>query len=67
MKLCWEDPTDIRNATGSGIVASPSKSGIELMLRHIGIARWFEIPIRIPDMPRDYLDRWRSSWLIEVG
>lgn len=67
IKLRWEDPTDIRNATGSGIVASPSKSGIELMLRHIGIARWFEIPIRFPDMPRDYLDRWRSSWLIEVG
>ena len=67
VKLRWEDATDIRNATGSGIVAIPSKSSIELMLRHIGIASWFEIPVRTPDMPCDYLDHRRASWLMGIA
>jgi SAM-dependent methyltransferase len=68
VKLRWEDATDIRNATGSGIVAIPSKSGIELMLKDIGVASWFEIPMRTTDMPRDYLLAGRrASWLIEVA
>jgi SAM-dependent methyltransferase len=67
VRLRWEDATDIRTATGSGIVANPSKSSIELMLRHIGIASWFEIPVRTPDMPRDYLDHRRASWLMEIA
>jgi|GEM_PF-1131528 SAM-dependent methyltransferase len=67
IKLRWEEPADIRNAIGSGIVASSSKSSIDLMLRHIGFAGWFEIPLRTTDMPRDYLDRERASWLIKVA
>lgn len=66
VRLSWEEPSDIRSASTSGIVACPSKSGIELMLRHLGVAEWLEIPIRTADMPRDYLDRERASWLIRV-
>lgn len=67
IKLRWEEAADIRNATGSGIVAHPSKSSIDLMLRHIGVARWFEIPLRTTDMPRDYLNHERASWLIQAA
>jgi len=67
IKLRWEDPTDIRNAVSSGIVAHPSKSSIDLMLRHIGVAKWFEIPLRSSDIPADYLDNLRASWLIKVA
>lgn len=67
IKLHWEEPFDIRAASSSGIVASSSKSSIELMLRHIGVDEWFEIPIRSTDMPRIYLDGRRASWLIKVG
>ena len=67
IKLRWEEPADIRDATRSGIVASPSKSSIDLMLRHVGVAKWFEIPLRTSDMPRDYLDHRRASWLIKVA
>lgn len=66
IKLHWEEPNDIRSASSSGIVANPSKSSIDLMLKHIGVAEWFEIPIRTTDMPRDYLDHRRASWLIKV-
>jgi len=67
IKLRWEEPTDIRNAVSSGIVAYPSKGSIDLMLRHIGFAKWFEIPLRSTDMPADYLDNLRASWLIKVA
>lgn len=64
--LDWEEPRDIRSADAAGIVAYPSRSAIELMLRHIGASRWFEIPIRSGDLPRDYLKGKRASWLITV-
>jgi len=66
IELRWEEPTDIRNASSSGIVAYPSKSAIGLMLRHLRVTEWFEIPLRTTDMPRDYLDHRRASWLIKV-
>jgi 2-polyprenyl-3-methyl-5-hydroxy-6-metoxy-1,4-benzoquinol methylase len=66
IKLHWEEPDDIRSAHNAGIVAYPSKRAIDLMLKHIGVAEWFEIPIRTTDMPRDYLDHRRASWLIKV-
>jgi SAM-dependent methyltransferase len=66
VRLRWEEPVDIRAASSSGIVAYPSKSSIDLMLRHIGVAEWFEIPIRTTDMPPDYLEHRRASWLIKV-
>jgi tRNA (mo5U34)-methyltransferase len=66
IKLSWEEPTNIRSASSSGIVAHPSKSAIDLMLKHIRVTEWFEIPLRTTDMPRDYLDHRRASWLIKV-
>jgi SAM-dependent methyltransferase len=65
LKLQREEPVDIRAASAPGVVAYPTKSSIDLMLRHIGAAEWFEIPIRT-DMPRDYLEDKRASWLIRV-
>ena len=56
MKLLWESANDVRNATGSGVVAIPGESSIELIVKHTGAATWFEIPVRTPEMPRDYLD-----------
>lgn len=67
IKLLWEEPTDIRTAVTSGIVVHPSKSSIDLILRHIGVAKWFEIPLRSTDMPADYLENLRASWLIKVA
>ncbi|HET7209286.1 MAG TPA: methyltransferase domain-containing protein [Terriglobales bacterium] len=66
VKLRWEQPTDIRKAIDSGIVANPSKGSIGLMLRHLGFPKWFEVPLHTSDMPRDYLDHKRASWLIQV-
>lgn len=66
IKLNWEEPLDIRAAAKAGIVAYPSRSGIDLMLRHLGAAEWFEIPVGSTDVPQDYLDGWRASWLIKV-
>lgn len=66
IKLTWEEPFDIRASSISSIVVCPSKSSVDLLLRHIGIAEWLEIPIRTADMPRDYLDHTRASWLIKV-
>jgi len=62
----WEEPYDIRNATRPGMVAYPSKSGLDIMLRHIGAAEWQELPMRTADMPADYLAQRRASWLIRV-
>ncbi|MDQ4146101.1 MAG: class I SAM-dependent methyltransferase [Pseudomonadota bacterium] len=64
--LKWEESTDIRTATNSGIVARPSKKSVELMLEHIGAAKWLEIPVRTVDMPDEYLRHRRASWLIKV-
>jgi 2-polyprenyl-3-methyl-5-hydroxy-6-metoxy-1,4-benzoquinol methylase len=62
----WEEPTSIRSANRSGIVALPSKSCIDLILRDIGVSEWFEVPLRLPDMPLDYIDHRRASWLIKI-
>lgn len=64
--LGWEAPVDIRYAAREGLVARPSRPGIELMLRDLGTREWFEIPIRSSDMPKDYLQDYRASWLIKV-
>jgi SAM-dependent methyltransferase len=64
--LKWEEPSDIRMAVEEGIVALPTKPGVELMLRHLKAKGWFEIPVRTRDMPIDYLRGRRASWLIEV-
>ena len=66
IKLIWEEPFDIRQATSAGVVAFPSKSGIDLILKHIGMKEWFEIPMRTKDMPAVYLKDRRASWLVKV-
>jgi SAM-dependent methyltransferase len=66
IRLSWEEPFDIRAAVNSGIVAAPSKRAVDLMLRHVGVAGWYEIPVRTTEMPPDYLENRRASWLIEV-
>jgi hypothetical protein len=62
----WEEPRDIRDAATSGIVVSPSKSSIQLMLKHMRVREWREIPVRTMAMPEDYLGDRRASWLIRV-
>jgi tRNA (mo5U34)-methyltransferase len=64
--LRWETPFDIRAATDEGIAALPTRSGVELMLRHLKIRDWVEIPVRTDDLPLDYRTQRRASWLIEV-
>lgn len=64
--LKWEEPVDVRMAVDEGIVALPTKPSVELMLRHLKVKRWCEIPVRSQDMPPDYLTGRRASWLIEV-
>ena len=65
IKLYWEESDDIRATSKSGVVAYPSKSAIELMLRHIRPAEWFKIPLRSNDMPPDYLNHTRATWLFK--
>lgn len=64
--LKWEEPFDIRMAAGEGLVCLPTKSSIELMLRHLKFKSWFEVPVRSNDLPIDYLTRRRATRLIEV-
>jgi hypothetical protein len=66
IQLRWEEPKNIRSANRSGIIGIPSKSSIDLMLKDMHVAEWFEIPLHVPDMPNDYRDHWRASWLIKV-
>jgi SAM-dependent methyltransferase len=65
VKLRWEEPDLIRSAARSGIVAIPSRSAVELMFKELSVKDWYEIPIR-EDMPRDYRERRRTSWLVKV-
>jgi SAM-dependent methyltransferase len=62
----WEEPTDIRNVAAAGVVMTPSRRSVALMLRHLNFTEWTEIPLRTVDMPDDYLAGNRASWLIRV-
>ena len=67
VKLHWgPEPIDIRQPIRSGIIASPSKSSVELMLRHIGMTDWWEIPAGDSPLPPPYREHRRASWLIKV-
>jgi 2-polyprenyl-3-methyl-5-hydroxy-6-metoxy-1,4-benzoquinol methylase len=66
IQLRWEEPLSIRSANRSGIVALPSKQGLELMLRDLGAKEWFEIPLHLAHMPADYSNHHRASWLIKM-
>ena len=65
VKLRWEEPECIRSAARSGIVVIPSKSAVELMFKELAVSAWYEVPIQ-HDMPRDYREHRRTSWLIKV-
>ena len=65
IKLRWEEPDYIRSAARSGIVVIPSKSAVELMFKELAVSGWCEIPVQ-HDMPRDYRELRRTSWLIKV-
>lgn len=64
--LNWEEPFDIRAAAEAGVVAFPTRSAVEMLLRHAGVKRSLEIPVRTDDLPIEYRTENRASWLIEV-
>jgi tRNA (mo5U34)-methyltransferase len=66
VRMQWEEPLDIRDAATAGVVAHPSKTAVELMLRHAGVRSFYEIPLRSADMPGDYLTNRRTTWLIRA-
>lgn len=66
VRLKWEAPFDIRMAAREGVAAEPSRSAVELMLRHLGLSDVFEIPVRTDDLPSVYLRGQRTSWLIRT-
>lgn len=66
LHLKWEEPFDIRMAVDEGVVAEPTKPAVELMLRHLKVKGWSEIPVRTSDVPPEYRTHRRASWLIEV-
>lgn len=65
IQLRWEEAYDIRSASDAGIVAFPTKTSIDLMLRHLRVSRSLEIPVRSRDLPPAYLSGQRASWLVE--
>jgi hypothetical protein len=64
--LKWEEPFDIRMAAEAGVVGVPTKSSVELLLRHLRVKKWLEIPARTNDLPLVYRTGQRASWLIDV-
>jgi SAM-dependent methyltransferase len=66
VRLSWENSDDIRAAFDHGMVAHPSKGAVEMMLRHLRVKSFLEIPLRSDDMPMDYLTHNRASWLVRV-
>src|SRR5262249_52945304 len=66
VKIRWEEPDTIRSANRSGIVSLPSPSAVELMLKDIGATEWTQIPLHRTDVPQDYREHRRMSWLIKV-
>ncbi len=66
IRLDWETSEDVWSAAAGGLVQLPSKRSVELMLRHVGLGDFSEIPLRSADMPPDYLTGRRASWLIRI-
>lgn len=64
--LKWETPFDIRTAAEEGVVAVPTRTSVELLLRHLRPKSWFEIPVRSNDLHPEYRTHRRASWLIEI-
>jgi tRNA (mo5U34)-methyltransferase len=66
IRLQWQEPVGIATAKDPGVVAYPTKRSIDLLLRHIGASKWYEIPIRSKDIPRGYFENRRAAWLIQI-
>jgi 2-polyprenyl-3-methyl-5-hydroxy-6-metoxy-1,4-benzoquinol methylase len=66
IQLRWEESEAIRSANRRGIVALPSKQGLELMFKDLGAREWLEIPVHVAQMPEDYVNGNRASWLIRT-
>ncbi len=67
IRLNWREPKDIHHPAATGIVAMPSKSAMELMLRHLGFSRCMEIPIRIMDADTVVAHSPRCAWLVDAA
>ena len=66
LRVEWEEPLDIHYAAAAGVIMRPSRRSIPLLLRHVRLSDWMEIPLCTPDMPADYLTDRRAAWLIRV-
>ena len=64
--LKWEEPVDIRMAATAGIVAEPTRRAVELMLEHLDLREWREVPVRTTDLPSPYLRDQRAAWLLQL-
>jgi hypothetical protein len=53
-------------AADQGMVTVPTRRGMELMFRHLGIEAPLEIPVRTTDLPADYLTGRRVAWLLNA-
>ena len=67
VQINWEEPDGIQQATRSGVVAIPSASALELMLRDLRFKRIQQIPVDhdSPDCPDDYREGWRNTWIAQ--
>jgi SAM-dependent methyltransferase len=65
IKIRWEEPDQIQQATRSGIVAIPSPTAIELMLKDLKFSRFRRMPVDVesPDCLPDFRDEWRGTWI----
>jgi len=63
----WEEPDDIRNTINAGIVAYPSSAAINLILSHLGVPRYLQIPVRTREPSCVYRQGFQASWLIDVS
>jgi len=66
LRLYWEEADDINLNATPGVVAWPSKSAVELMLRHLSLFRCMEIPARSVHNDPAILTGERGAWLIDV-
>ena len=48
LRVEWEEPLDIHFAAAPGVILRPSRRSIPLLLRHVGLGDWMEIPLCTP-------------------
>ena len=67
IRLQWEQAREIRDTAHTGIIALPTRSAVELMLRHLGVEQYQELPLRRLPMPVDYRRGDRTTWIVNRG